>query len=284
MNIRNRGERSVIPLGNTPVHYDRRGEGYPLVILHALGTDHRSMKAWIEPLFENRAGWQRIYLDLPAHGQSRVPDWVKTSDHILSILLEFLDTIIPTERFALAGKSFGGYVAQGIFGKKAELIDGLCLMVPPLHKKDRSLPVRRVLERDEEALSGLDEDIATAFETLMVYQTRQNLRLFLEEVQPGRLLADRDFLTSEWRTQGYFFSFDPIEKNAVYPQPALFLLGRQDSICGFQDQWELLEHFPHATFSVLDRAGHMPEIEQRHLVQTLFSDWLDRVEMYTSGK
>ncbi|MGG1657823.1 alpha/beta fold hydrolase [Brevibacillus sp. NRS-1366] len=138
--------------------------------------------------------------------------------------------------------------------------------------------------RDEKLLSSLDADIKAAFETLMIHQTKQSLYSFLQEVQPGRLLVNRDFLASDWRTKGYFFSFDPLIEGNSYPQPSLFLLGRQDAICGYRDHVELLEHFPASTFSILDSAGHMLEIEQRSLVQTHFSDWLDRLALYTASK
>lgn len=73
------------------VSYEIIGEGYPLVFLHAMGTDHRSMQAWAEPHFAHTLGYQRIYIDLPAHGHSPVEDWVRTSDDLLSMLLDKLD-------------------------------------------------------------------------------------------------------------------------------------------------------------------------------------------------
>lgn len=262
---------------SSSIFYESCGEGYPLVILHGLGTDHRSMKAWMEPLFEKRTDWRRIYLDLPAHGHSSVEDWVKTSNDLLEMLLRTIDSLLPGQRFSLIGKSFGGYLAQGILFKRAELVDSISLIAPALHIKERTLPSRVVLESDEQLLASLDADIRTAFETLMIVQTEQSLEAFLQEVQPGRLLANREFLTSDWRTKGYFFSFEPFAEERIYPQSALFLLGRQDAICGYRDHFELLKHFPHSTFALLDHAGHMLEIEQRILVQAHLQEWLDQL-------
>lgn len=256
------------------------GEGYPLVFLHALGTDHRSMQAWAEPHFAHTLGYQRIYIDLPAHGHSPVEDWVRTSDDLLSMLFDKLDSLLAHRRFALVAKSFGGYLAQGIFHHRSGQIDGLCLLASALHQKNRTLPSRVILERDEDALSRLEPDSATAVETLFVKQTKASIDAFLREVQPGRLLADRAFLSSDWRTQGYFFSFDPFPLEESFPQPALFLMGRQDAICGYQDHLALLKAFPHATCSILDQAGHMLEIEQRSAVQSLFANWLERVKCF----
>lgn len=34
------------------IHFDVIGEGMPIIVLHPLGTDHRSMINWLEPVFE----------------------------------------------------------------------------------------------------------------------------------------------------------------------------------------------------------------------------------------
>ena len=52
-------------------------------------------------------------------------------------------------------------------------------------------------------------------------------------------------------------------------------------VTGYRDAWTLLEHYPHATLAVLDRAGHewpLPEPQQQHLFAALVGDWLNRVE------
>ncbi|WP_163853218.1 alpha/beta fold hydrolase [Paenibacillus elgii] len=264
---------------NPPLYYEIRGEGYPLIVLHALATDHRSMMAWMEPLFEQRPGWKRIYVDIPAHGRSPVEPWMKTSDDLLAVLLDGLRTILPeNERFALMGMSFGGYMAQGIWRAEHRRADGLCLLAPALHRKARTLPERSVPVRDEALLAELEPEVRAAFETLATVQSRATWELFREEWQPGRLLADRAFLSSDWRTQGYHFQCDPIPEDSRFPQPTLFLLGRQDAICGYRDHLAVLESFPRATFAVLDGAGHLLQIEQRKLVQHHVGLWLDAVE------
>ena len=60
----------------------------------------------------------------------------------------------------------------------------------------------------------------------------------------------------------------------------LFLLGRQDSVVGYRDAWKIIENYPRATFAILDRAGHILQIEQEELFNSLTNDWLDRVESF----
>lgn len=273
------GEALNTKMINSTIHCKIYGEGKPLVIFHPLAMDHRAMKAWMEPIFEQLPGWRRIYVDLPAHGKSDIGQQVTTSDDFVAILVEFLQSLFgKTDRFSLVGMSFGGYMAQGIFTQMNAQIDGLCLLAPAIHKKDRTLPDRVILEKEEGLLAGIDSDIATAFETLMVVQNRRNLSAFLADIQPGRELANRAFLAGDWRKNGFFFAHEPFGEDEVFENPALILLGRQDWICGYEDQQKLLKHFPYATYAVLDQAGHMLQIEKRKLVQFLFVEWLERIK------
>jgi pimeloyl-ACP methyl ester carboxylesterase len=261
---------------NGNIYYEIVGSGFPILIMHSMGTDHRSMKTWIEPIFKNIQGYQRIYIDLPAHGLSFIDENLKSSDDILLNILDFIDKTIPNQAFSLIGFSFGGYLAQGVLHQKHKKVKSICLLATALHLKERSLPKKIVFTKDEALLNGLDSDIRKAFETLIIYQNKENLSYFLNEIQPGRLLANKSFLMSNWRETGYFLSEEPFNDVSKLPQPALIILGKQDSICGYKDHFYLLEKFPNATFAILDQAGHMIQIEKRKIVQGLIKDWLIR--------
>ncbi|MBH0168235.1 alpha/beta fold hydrolase [Fictibacillus sp. 18YEL24] len=257
------------------IHYEVIGEGMPLIILHSMGTDHRSMKAWLEPIFKNKRGYQRVYVDLPAHGHSEIDSTVKSTDDILSNVLEFIDIVFSNNEFALLGASYGGYLAQGIVHIKRKHVKKIVLLAPAIHHlKERIVPEKVLLEKNHSILNALDVDTRVAFETLMIYQNEENLKCFLEEVQPGRLLANRKFLTSDWREKGYFLSQEPFSDVSCLPQEVLLILGKQDHICGYQDYQFMLDKFPHSNRVILDLAGHMLHIEQRRTVQQLVGDWL----------
>ncbi len=256
------------------IHYEVIGKGFPLLILHAMGTDHRSMKGWLEPVFNEIEGFQRVYIDLPAHGRSDIDNNVKSTDDLLGNLLDFIDDTFWEKEFSLIGASFGGYLAQGIIHKRRVQVKGICLLAPALHVKERNLPERIVLEKDEELLSNLEPDIRTAFETLFIHQNEATFEAFVKEIQPGRLLANRDFLASDWKAKRYYMTDKPFHDVETLPQSALFILGKMDYICGYKDHFFLLDKLPNSTLAVLDRAGHMLHVEKRELVQAIFGDWL----------
>jgi pimeloyl-ACP methyl ester carboxylesterase len=62
----------------------------------------------------------------------------------------------------------------------------------------------------------------------------------------------------------------------------LIVTGRQDHLAGYKQSWSILDSFPRATFAVLDRAGHLLDVEQPALQKALTNEWLDRVEEYVA--
>ncbi|OPH46964.1 alpha/beta hydrolase [Paenibacillus ferrarius] len=262
------------------INYEVCGEGSPVIVLHAMGTDHRSMKYWLEPIFMKRKDWQRIYLDIPAHGKSVITEQVKGTEDMLDMIIEFIDAVLPNQMFSVIGASFGGYLAQGIVHKKRELITGISLIASALHLpgSERTLPAKVVFEVDTSLFGELDDDVLNAFQLLMVHQNKSNLLTFLKEVQPGRLLANRNFLSSDWKKEGYYFKFDPLGNFEQLQHPTLIVLGKQDSICGYEDHIKIFGKYNHASFAILDHAGHMIQIEEREVLTSLVTDWLFRIE------
>ena len=102
----------------------------------------------------------------------------------------------------------------------------------------------------------------------------QALRPLFEDAKQDNAFQDRLKRT---------FSFQVDQLPQPFGEPALFLIGRQDQVAGYRDAWKILEHFPRATYAVLDQAGHAPDVEQVQLSHTLMSEWLDRVEASVSG-
>jgi pimeloyl-ACP methyl ester carboxylesterase len=256
------------------IHYKVIGEGRPYIILHSMGTDHRAMEAWLEPIFTKMMHCKRIYVDLPAHGLSSINKDFKGTEHMVRNIQEFIQTIIGNEKFSLIGMSYGAYVAQGIMSEGIERVEGIALIVPAVHNRIKPLPEKVVLKRDEEMVKPLNQDLRRAFETLFVIQTNEMVERFLTELQPGRELADRAFLTTNWREQNYFLKKDPFIEQKAISVPALFLMGKQDSISGYEDQFEVFKRFTNATFTVVDGAGHMLTMEKREIAQALVEDWL----------
>jgi pimeloyl-ACP methyl ester carboxylesterase len=260
-----------------PIAYEVRGEGRPILLVHGWSADRGYMLADLEPIFGEHAGWRRIYLDLPGHGETPAPAWLSTEDQLLTILRDFIDAVVPDGTPAIAGSSYGGRLAVGLVRLMPERLAGVALLVPAISAPDGSLdPVDVcVLVEDLSAFEDLAPDEEWMPDTLVVHE-----RWMVDELRahdmPAYRRADYEFLSRlEANMQATGVAGRP---GPPFVRPSLILTGRQDSTVGYRPAWSLLEEFPRATCAVLDMAGHqLGRLERPGLFRALVGDWLDRM-------
>jgi pimeloyl-ACP methyl ester carboxylesterase len=267
-----------------PVHYAQHGGGTPVLALHGVGVDHREIMGALEPLFADLPGYRRIYPDLPGMGRTPAPDTLNSNDDVVEVLLGLVDAVIGEEAFLLVGQSYGGYLARAIANRRPGQVAGLALVCAIGARTGAGeVPEHVVLE----AADGLDPDgalgpeMAAEYRNYLVVQTPATLRRFQETVAPGMALVDKVALGRIFER----WDLRPApEEGLAYPNPTLILAGRQDATVGYAGFWRLLEHYPRATFAVLDRAGHGLLHEQVGLVGALLAEWLDRTMLAAADR
>ena len=261
-----------------PVHFEERGRGTPVLALHGAGVDHREIMGALEPLFADRPGYRRIYPDLPGMGRTPAPDTIDSTDAVLDLLLGLVDAVIGEQAFLVVGHSSGGYLAQAIANRRPRQVAGLALISPLVGDlgggDERPEHVVLHVADDLDVDGALGPEMAAVFRDYLVVQTPLTLRRFQETVAPGAELADQAALE---RMSARWLLRSAPEQGPAYPHPTLILTGRQDASVGYAGAWRLLEHYPRATFAVLDRAGHGLPHEQVELLGALLGEWLDRV-------
>jgi pimeloyl-ACP methyl ester carboxylesterase len=260
------------------IHTRVFGEGRPIFMLHGWPLDHRHMASDMEPLFEGRQGWKRIYPDLPGMGKTPGKEWIRHQDQMLDITLAFIERLAPGQRFVVVGTSYGALLARGVVHRRADRMDGLLLAVPTIRADaaERTLPPHVPLVEDPALVQALEPGERESFVDIVVVQSPEVLSAMRADIWPAIEAADHGFL--ERVSENYAFSFDVDALPEPFAGPTLLLMGRQDAVCGYRDAWEIVEDYPRATFAVLDRAGHCLTAEQRGLFRALVAEWLDRVE------
>ena len=266
-------------LDRITVHYELCGEGKPILMLHGMPMDHTQMIYEMERHFAKRAGWKRIYVDMPGHGKTPGPDWIISMDQVLDVVEDFIDRVIPSERFAVAGTSYGGYIGRGLVYRRGDQINGLLLTVPAITPDSTklTLPPRTIIVKDQAILDAAKSANIAWFGEGAVIQNRVTLDYALAL---NHALADGNFLDKIRRHGGFSFDVDKLRK--PFPAPCLFIMGRQDHWVGYRDAWNILENYPRATFAVLDHAGHLVSGEQSELCAALVGEWLDRVDEWVA--
>jgi pimeloyl-ACP methyl ester carboxylesterase len=271
------GMKMECRLSRITVHYESFGSGRPLVVLPGWPDDWTVPADYLEPIFVTEPGWRRIYLDLPGRGLTRGAPWITTNDQVLDIVLEVIDSVIPGERFVIAGHSAGGYLARAVLHRRIEMVDGLLQVVPVIDPEDEDVPDPTTIVADEALVQRMEAEVGPETAARLAASMVVQSATVYERVKPllPRMGAhDADFLA----TLVERLSFDVDRLVTPFARPALFLLGRQDAIVGYQAALGLTDAYPRATMAVLDRAGHGLPWEQQELVRALVAEWLMRVE------
>jgi pimeloyl-ACP methyl ester carboxylesterase len=272
-------------LENITVHYEVFGEGRPIIILPGWGMSILQIAHDTEPYFQGRAGWKRIYIDPPGHGKTPGKGWITDQDKILDVILACIDKLTAGQRFNMIGVSLGAYLARGVLRSRAELVDGIAMIVPIIMAEDkkRTLPPYKVLVEDPAVMAELTPEEVDFFGMSIVHTRKWLDTLRASPQVPEDESGDFEFLGRiREQPENYAFSFNVDDVSEPFPRPSLIITGRQDAMAGYRDSWNIVENYPRATYVVLDRAGHFME-ESASLVKVLMNDWLDRVEESTGS-
>lgn len=231
-------------------HYADLGQGRPLFMLHGSPGDHRGPRDDLEPAFRDRAGWQRIYPDLPGHGRSPGSTGIADMDDYVAAVERFVSEVAGGRPVVLGGVSFGAYLALAVARRRPRRVAGLLLSVPEIHHSPKE-------DRLDQAWAPRASPSTAA------------------HLPRGRYVEDTRWLSRlPWRdVSAPLYTIRP-----VIPAPTLLLFGRQDAPFLAATLWKSLAGFPRATFAILDGAGHGLWRDRGWLARALVRDWLERVE------
>jgi len=272
-------------LENITIHYETYGEGRPILFIPGWSLNAPLTADQMEPCFHQREGWKRIYIDPPGHGKTPGKDWITNQDKILEVILACMDRLTAGQKYCLVGLSLGAYLARGVILHRARFVDGIAMIVPAIIAEDekRSVPPYQVLIKDPTVYAEL-----TPMEQELFGMSVIHSRTWLNTIRSSPQIPDDENGDPEFlgkirdKPENYAFSFDVDAVSEPFPCPSLIITGRQDSVVGYRDAWNILENYPRASYVVLDRAAH-PLEDSSELVNVLIREWLDRVKEYAGS-
>jgi len=215
-----------------------------IVFVHGAGG---SGGVWQRQRFDLDRGVNTVCLDLPGHGLSPPPG-CDTITGYADCLLRFVATI-GLNRTILAGHSMGGAVVLEATLQKPELVEALVLVA-----SGARLRVNPALFRawEEEANTAALRMVESWYGPDSPDRLRAwSLEQFVA-VRPEVVLDD-------WRACDRFDRMGQLEQ---IRQPALVVCGSLDRLTPPKFSQYLADHLPHATLTLIDRAGHMVMLEK----------------------
>lgn len=248
-------------------------------MLHGYGLDHRSLSGCMEPIFRRIAGFQRVYIDLPAMGRSPAAG-IKSSRDILDRVLRCIAAVAAKKKFILVGYSYGGYLAQHIALRKPDAIDGMLLLAPVVFAKasQRTLPRHRVFVKKYSLGRLKDENEVDIFNNLVI-QTPAVWKTVKKNILSGYLLRKQSAL-ERIQKRAYSIPGNIIKLKRRIAAPVVIIAGKQDSTVGFADAKRILVNYPNGKYVAINRAGHNLQFERPAAFRAIVEKWIRQVQQH----
>ena len=262
------------------VHYVEYGSGKPVFSIHGYEVDHRMMTGALEPVFEKKEGYRRIYVDVPGFGKTPGSYDLKSTDDWLDILDGTIDALIgKEEKFLLTGQSYGCYLMLGLIARRGEQIDGTLFLVPCTIAKraPRQKPPKAVVEEDHEFSKELTPEEYNLLARWSCVINKKAWRYFERDMKPGIDIQDVDYVC--WiEKNGYESVGEKDFLSIKHSAPSLWVAARQDHYVGYKDAFRFMDNFDRATYVSFDGAGHNVHFEKEEMFNLMVEDWLYRID------
>jgi pimeloyl-ACP methyl ester carboxylesterase len=237
------------------IHYETAGEGFPLALLHGIGSNSRS---WRRQLAGLSSDFKVIAWDAPGYGQSSDPAGKPSMRFYADCLRGFLDALgLP--RVFLLGHSTGGAVAQEFYRANAGRVEKLILADTSQHGSKSKLEERLRM-------------IRTMTPAQLAAERGPKL---LTRSAPESLVREVVSIMSEVRPAGYEFAATALAESDTRDVlrdlrvPTLLIWGAEDEITPLWDELP-----PGARLEVISKAGHLCYAEQPERFNDIVRDFL----------
>jgi pimeloyl-ACP methyl ester carboxylesterase len=253
------------------LHYEEKGEGMPLVLLHGFPLDHR---IWQPQLAAVSTAARVLAPDLPGFGSSPpLAADPPTMDAYARAVLAWADGL-GLRHFILAGHSMGGYVALAAARLAADRLAGLVLVA---------------------SRAGADSAAARENRSKLAAAIREHGAQAAVDAMLPKLLApgagDRpapvhDLVRAMMLDQPPAGLVPALQAMAARPDstpaledltmPFLILHGAADTTIPPSEAEAMVEAAANALYVSIPAAGHLPMLEQPTAVNAALRDFLHR--------
>jgi pimeloyl-ACP methyl ester carboxylesterase len=251
------GENRVpdVTLDGATIHYETAGDGFPLVLLHGIGSNSRS---WRRQLAALAPDFKVIAWDAPGYGRSSDPSGKPSMQFYADCLHRFLDEI-GLNRIFLLGHSTGGIVAQEFYRMCPDFVRALILA------DTRYLGSQ----------TGLEQRLNSIRTMTPAQLAQERGPKLLSPKAPLNLVQEVVSIMSEVRYVGYEFAARALAESDTrdvvrnLQVPTLLIWGAEDEITPVWD--EVPEE---ALLKIIPDAGHLCYIEQPDRFNEIVKDFL----------
>ncbi len=248
------------------------GRGPLAVLLHGYPLDHRM---WTDVMNSPLADQHTLAaIDLRGHGQS---PWCGNNVHTMDLMADDVSAVIRTltdDPVDIVGLSMGGYVAQALVARHAELVSSLVLADTRARgdtdeqKAARDGAVRTVLDDGRAAIArGMSTKLLAPLEGGEAHGQvlRARLATMIESLPVETIVAD---------LRGLRDRADRTDSTNAVKAPVMVVAGEHDAITPVAETEAWAATIPGAQHVVVPGAGHLPPMENpAEFVRVLTQFW-----------
>ncbi len=237
------------------LHYVDQGAGVPVVLLHGFPLDHSIWQAQIDDLSRS---YRVIAPDLRGHGHSPVVAGTASMELLARDVIALLDHL-EIAQAVWVGHSMGGYLTLAALRIAPERIRGVGLVATHPYADSRE----KCMQRLQDASRVLEEGVGGVADNMLAV-------LFAPDVDPQSEMAQRIYrLMLETSPEGVASALrgmaerhDETETLRALRVPATVVVGESDRLVKVETAQAVAEMIPGARCVILEKAGHMPMLEQ----------------------
>lgn len=269
-------DKKYIQIDGVSLHYDQRGLGPPLVLLHGFPT---SSYIWRNIIPGLTYGTTVYSLDLMGFGFSeKPPDRTYSLETYVSQLSTFLDTL-HLENPILAGQDIGALIATLYTIRNPGKVRKLILMNAPLHEASPSLNVRLLRFPVLGQLFSQDWSLKHVLRAGVATQERMSERLLAAYLTPYH---DDPGARATLQTFVQEFTPQPLLEHEIQPNlsqlnlPTLLVWGANNDLVPLTIGRRLVKEIPHSELKIILRTGHYVQEERPDEVRVILKAFVDR--------
>ena len=189
---------------------------------------------------------------------------------IFEIAADILSNAPPI--FALAGLSMGGVVAMEILRQAPERVERLALLDTNPLPELAEVAARREPQIEKVQQGKLDAVMRDEMKPNYLADGPNRPAILDLCMEMAQSLGPEVFIAQSRALQSRPSQIEILKASDI---PTLILCGRDDRLCPVERHQLMHELMPHATFTIIENAGHLPTLEQPKETTAALARWLE---------
>ncbi len=234
-----------------------------IVLIHGFGADKNH---WLSVSRFLKSKFNLIILDVPGFGESSINLFAKyTLDEQVSMIMELLLRIVPSDQYIIGGNSLGGFFSTVIAAKAPQKVIGLWLLAPAgVSTEQHAEGVELILEGKNPLLVKNSLDFALLSQLCFYNSPAKSLFYEVLEQKAIRRFPINKLLFSQMFGSINFISENPLKLEDLargIECETLIVWGDSDRIVTPDGMKVLIKKIKSNESKLMFQVGHLPMLE-----------------------